>query len=425
MTKLPLPKLVLPRTRTQRIGLVLILLFTSAVLLWLLWFPKKLNPSAPVGSWLTLQARTLEHHLGLIGTILPVHQETLAAPFTGLIQDVLVQEGERVTAGQTLIRLNPSQVQIQLRQAQAELLKTQRDLERLRNWDSSPEVSRARRSLHAAKVNLNNAQASLRDTQALFERGIIARMEVDTQTQQVQNQQQNVESTQEELRLLESRGQGEDRAIAEMSLSNAQARYQDLVTQLEQQELNAPFAGFVIPPDISDSNKPVVLQTGLSVNQGAGLLRVVGLDHIQVKAQVSEIDVQQLQMGMQVQVSGDGFQGHVLNGRITSIALQSNMSGGRGVNYDVLVAVDTPPSGLEGIIRLGMSAKLTVTLWRMEQAIAVPAQALQEDPSGNHYVLWRSAPDSPPQALNVIPERAVLQGVQVRGLKAGDIFIPN
>ncbi|MBU9834556.1 hypothetical protein J1786_06955 [Rahnella sp. L72c] len=100
-------------------------------------------------------------------------------------------------------------------------------------WSSSPEVSRARRAEQSARSTLITTQANLRETRALFTRGIVARMEVDALVQQELTQQQDLLSAQDDLRDVKERGQGEERKIAEMGLLNAQIRYQTLKAQSE------------------------------------------------------------------------------------------------------------------------------------------------------------------------------------------------
>ncbi|MFP1952169.1 hypothetical protein [Lonsdalea quercina] len=58
--------------------------------------------------------------------------------------------------------------------------KAQQGVYQLRNWISSPEVTRSRRTVQTARSTLGVTQANLRDTRRLFERGIVTRMEVDT-----------------------------------------------------------------------------------------------------------------------------------------------------------------------------------------------------------------------------------------------------
>ncbi|MEI7368516.1 HlyD family efflux transporter periplasmic adaptor subunit [Pectobacterium sp. 1950-15] len=405
---------------------VLLLIVAFGMLIWLLAGRTSEQENAPQGQWFPVQPQLLENQLGLVGRIQAAMQTTLAAPFEGVIREVLAREGQRVEEGQTLLILDPGQIEIQLRQAQAEVLKTQREVQSLRQWEQSTEVSRARRTLSSARSTFSNTQANLRDTQALFERGIVARMEVDTLKQQIRSQEQDVIAAQEELRTVLARGNGEDRKIAEMELTNAQVRYQALAAQVERQIVKAPFSGVVVRPATPDNGKPVVIQPGSLVSQGTPLFGVIAQERFQVVTRVEETDLHQLQEGMVVNVTGDGFAGQTLTGKVASIDMQADAAdmSGSGAYYNVVVSLDTPLADLRQNIRLGMSARLAIIVYRNEQGIAVPAQAVRTDENGRAYVIYRPTADASPKKINVTLGKTVAQGVEIAGLEAGEVQIP-
>jgi len=416
---------LLTRIRHFPIRSALLVLLTAAAATVFWQSDKASMPQETQAQWVQVQPQLVEQQLGLVGRIQAARQETLSAPFEGVIRDVLVQEGQSVEAGQTLLRLDPAQIEIQLRQAQAELLKAQREVHQLRNWDSGPEVSRARRAVQTARATLEVTQSSLRDTRALFERGIVARMEVDSLAQQVRTQQQDLLAAQDELRTVEARGQGEERKIAEMELTNAQARYQAVTAQSERRELRAPFPGVVVRPSVPEGGKALIAQAGVQVTQNAPLLTVIGLDSIQAITRVEETDLHQLREGMPVQITGDGFAGIMLTGRIATIAVQGNAADapGAAAHYDVVIAVDTPKTEAAQV-RLGMSARLAVILYRNEQGIVVPPQALMTESNGSIYVMFRATADAAPLKIPVVPGQAITQGIEVQGLQAGYVLVP-
>lgn len=408
----------------QRLVLLLALLL-PAICLCVWWVaPSEPETTAEQEMWLPVAPQRLENQLGLVGRIQAAQQQTLAAPFEGVIREIAVHEGQRVERGQVLLVLDPNLVEIQLRQAQAELLKAQKEVALFNNWSSSPDVSRARRVMQTARATLNNTQAALRDTSALFKRGIVARMEVDTLVQQLRTQQQELDAALEELRAAEARGKGEDSQIADMELVNAQARFTMLLEQAEKKTVRAPFSGFVVRPNSVESGKPVTIQPGLSVSAGAPLLTVMGLDTMQVATRVEEADVHQIKEGMPVEITGDGFSGRVLSGQVREIGVQNSANESQGAYYDVIVSVNTPLADLKQDIRLGMSARLAVITYRNEQGIAVPAQALHLDQrSGSHWVFWRASADATPRKVDVGIGQAVAQGVEINGIGAGDVRI--
>jgi len=377
--------------------------------------------------WLPVQPQFLENQLGLVGHIEAAARQTLSAPFDGLIQHVAVTEGQRVEQGQPLLTLDTTQLDIQLRQALAELIKAKRAVQDMQDWIHGEDVIRARRTLVNAELNLNDTEAKLADTRRLFERGIVPRMEVEALEQQLRLQRLDLSASQAELQAAEARGQGDNRRIAEMELANAQARYDSLLSLQVQRELRAPFAGIILRPQKNDSpSATVAIHDGQYVSQGAPLLEIASLERINATARVEESDLYQLREGMPVQVTGDGFNDVVLHGQISSIgaqAIAADMYAG-GSHYDVIVAIDPLTHEQQQHIRLGMSARLIVGTYRAENGLAVPAEALQSDEDGSFYVMYRENMDQAPRRVPVVPGRAVPQGVEVLGMMPGFVELP-
>ena len=378
--------------------------------------------TAPDDRWLHVQPQTLENHLGLVGRIEAATQTTLAAPFEGLVQDMAVAEGQRVERGQHLLTPDTTQLDIQLREALAAQLKAQRTVQDMQNWPQGEEVARARRAMTNAQLGLTDTQGKLADTRRLFERGIVARMEVDALEQQARTQQLDLAASQAELHAALDKGKGENRQIADMELANAQARYQALQTLHAQRELHAPFAGIVLRPRKQEGGGSVpMLQPGMRATQGTPLFELTSLERIKAVSRVEEADLHQLSEGMPVQITGDGFDGTALQGRIEAIGVQgtpSEMYGG-GTTYEVTVAIDPLlPAQLQRI-RLGMSARLAIVTYRAENGLALPAEALHQSGEGSTFVIHRKTMHEASRQVAVTPGRAVPQGIEVFGLESG------
>ncbi|WJM83769.1 HlyD family efflux transporter periplasmic adaptor subunit [Dickeya chrysanthemi] len=413
------------KTRKQRllaIGALVLTLFVAAVSF------RHADTGAADGvqaQWVRIEPQLLENQLGLVGQIQATTRMTLSAPFEGVVREVRVREGQHVGKDHILLSLDPALLEIQMRQAQADVLKAQREVQQYRQWEKGAEVSRARRAVANARQELSNTEANLRDTQTLFARGIVARMEVDSLTQQVRTQRQDLLTAQEELATVLARGQGEERKIAEMELLNAQARYQALEAMYAHRDITAPVAGFVVRPATPENSRTVMVQPGVQVTQGTPLLTLIGQDRLQVLARVEETDLHLLQEGMPVQITGDGFAGQELAGHIAAIAVQGSETDGQsaGARYDVVVSVDSDLSDVKPAIRFGMSARLAVILYRNEQGIAVVPEAIQTDEHGQTYVFYRPTPEAPVSRVPVTPGRSVVQGVEVQGLQAGYVQV--
>lgn len=126
--------------------------------------------------WLTVNADPLVHQIGLVGKIEPEKTITLTAPFDGNVQDKLVELGQRVEAGQPLLRMDPALLEVQLRDALSTQLKARRTVREMQDWLNGPQVARARRTLRTTEMSLRNVERRLAESRTLYSRGIIRAM---------------------------------------------------------------------------------------------------------------------------------------------------------------------------------------------------------------------------------------------------------
>ena len=102
------------------------------------------------------------------GQVVPQHKASLSFPLTGVVSSVAVQEGDKVTAGQTLVTLDTAILDADVSQAQAGLAAAQTQVRYLKRIGTDQEhidsaqadVDRAQADLDAARATL--AQATLK-----------------------------------------------------------------------------------------------------------------------------------------------------------------------------------------------------------------------------------------------------------------------
>ncbi|AZF22067.1 efflux RND transporter periplasmic adaptor subunit [Pseudomonas sp. R3-52-08] len=372
--------------------------------------------------WLAVKPDPLVHQIGLVGKIEPDTTITLTAPFDGNVLANLVEQGQRVEAGQVLLRMDPATLEVQLREALSAQLKARRTVQEMQDWDSSAAVSRARRSLRTAEMTAGNTQRKLTESENLFKRGIIPRNELDDLKQQTQQQQLDLTAARSELQQALEQGKGVYRQIADMELTNATVKYDALHTLLEGKEVKAPFSGIVVPAPGnsttsqggSTNNAPV--QAGSKVSQGQVLFGLANIERLKIVAKVSELDINQLHQGQAVEVMGDGFDGERLTGSVSVVSGLAIANDSQG-SAQFAVTLSIPrltPRQLQRV-RLGMSARLTIVTYNNAQAIVVPSEAIGPDGT----VEYRAAMDKPVERVKVTTGQSTAQGIEVFGLKPG------
>ncbi|MFN3355240.1 MAG: efflux RND transporter periplasmic adaptor subunit [Pseudomonas sp.] len=410
--------------RKRLLGALLIAVLVAAG--WALRSPAD-GPADTAEQWLAVKPDALVHQIGLVGKIEPETTLILTAPFDGNVLANLVEQGQRVDAGQVLLRMDPATLEVQLREALSAQLKARRAVQEMQDWDSSPAVSRARRSLRTAEMTAGNTQRKLTESDNLFKRGIIPRNELDDLKQQAQQQQLDLAAARSELQQALDQGKGEYRQIADMELTNATVKYEALRTLLEGRDVKAPFSGIVVPAPGNNSpqgggNNTAPIQAGSKVSQGQVLFGLANIERLKIVARVSELDINRLHQGQAVEVLGDGFDGERLSGSVSVVSGLAIASDSQGsAQFPVTLSIpQLTPQQLQRV-RLGMSARLTIVTYNNAQAMVIPSEAIQADGT----VAFREAMDKPVERVKVTTGQSTAQGIEVFGLKPGFVRVKS
>jgi multidrug efflux pump subunit AcrA (membrane-fusion protein) len=152
---------------------------------------------------------------------------------------------------------------------------------------------------------------------------------------------------------------------------------------------------------------------------------VIGdLENYSVKANVDEIDVAKVRVGQAVRVTGDAFDGMVLNGKVTSVAAQASgdNSARTGLpTFPITVQIADVTPEQRAKIYIGMSANLSIIAYENEEAIVVPLSALHGDDDKRTVNVRTGATV---QAVPVTLGLSTPDGVEIRGgLKPGDVVM--
>jgi multidrug efflux pump subunit AcrA (membrane-fusion protein) len=415
--------------KKRLLGVVLMVLVAGVGITLLSRQSPAANPPGNAEQWLAVKVDPLVHQIGLVGKIEPDTTITLTAPFDGNVQANLVEQGQRVDAGQVLLRMDPATLEVQLRDALSAQLKARRTVQEMQDWDSGQQVGRARRNLRTAEMSASNTQRKLTESENLFKRGIIPRNELDDLKQQAIQQQLDLAAARGELQQAMEQGQGEYRQIADMELTNATVKYDALRTLLDGKEVKAPFSGIVVPAPGSNSSGPgggnnnAPVQAGSKVSQGQVLFGLANIEKLKIVAKVSELDINQLHQGQAVEVMGDGFDGERLTGSVSVVSGLAIASDSQGsAQFPVTLSIPKlTPQQLQRV-RLGMSARLTIVTYNNDQAIVVPAQAISRG-DGVMTVEYRAAMDKPVERVTVTTGQSTAEGVEVFGLKPGFVKV--
>ena len=381
------------------------------------------NSPRPQGSEhsLIVKPHPFSTSIDVVGNVTPGESVNVTAPFDGTLKVVRADFGGNVTTGSTLFVMDTFDIQQKHNDALTAYLKAAQSEAEMADWTASPEVARARRGVMSAEQDLKETQRKLAESQDLFSRGLVARMEVDGLTQQQRSQQTALSTANEDLAVALQRGAGPNRAEAKLGLESAKARLHDIVMQQAGAELIAPASGiFVRPPNDKVAGDGGGLHVGQRVSKGQLLGAIAKAGVVAITARLSEADAITVHVGQPVMATGPGFGEQPFAGHISNISGEATPSDtlGGGATFTVTALLDGAPARAATTIRVGMTANLSIITYTNPRAIVVPPDALQgAGPNASLSVSTSGKKEYRPVKLG----RAGPDGVEVlSGIRSGE-----
>ena len=332
----------------------------------------------------TVEPRPLVSRLTVVGTIEPGSTLNVVAPFDGIVTEMQVEYGSRVTRGDVLLVLDTFELAMRIREAQAAVLKAAQRVADLKSWGNSPDVARARRGVATAELALEDTQRRLQETKVLLDRGIVPRNEYDGLQQQVRTEAMALAAAKQDLDAALERASPANRRIADLELENAQGKLDDLTAQRAGAVVRAPVAGVVLRPPAARATgpgqaPPDAIAVGFRATRGQTLFGIADLETLAVTAKVDEIDVNRVRVGQPVTITGEAFDGEEIAGRIAHVAAQASTreGGGRVAEFDVTVRLSALTEAQRRRVRVGMSTHLSIEVYANAAAIVVPPDAVR------------------------------------------------
>ncbi len=239
---------------------------------------------------------------------------------TGIVSDVLVQEGSRVTAGQLLLRLDcrPQQAEVLARQAQ--LAAAQAIYDRVRNGPRPDEVAVGEAAVGYAQASADEAQKTLQRTLALQEGVTVTTARILQVERDARIAAAQLEEARARLSLLRAGSREEDIRDAKALRDAAAAELDGARARLEQCSVYAPADGIVL--DILVNRGQFV---SLAVPQS--LMRIAAGGDSRVRAEVALSDLPHVCPQQHATIAAEALANAAIPAHVASISPQVTRPG--------------------------------------------------------------------------------------------------
>jgi HlyD family secretion protein len=146
-------------------------------------------------------------------------------------------------------------------------------------------------------------------------------------------------------------------------IAAAQARITALEATLDQVRLEAPFAGTVTSVQVNPGDQAA---------PGSPIFRIDDLSRLLVDVQVTEVDINRINVGQPATMSFDAILDEEFSGKVIEVAQVGNVVQGL-VNFNVTIQLDDTG----GKVRPGMTAAVNIVTDLVENALIVPNRAVR------------------------------------------------
>lgn len=372
---------------------------------------------------MTMEAGAFDSTISLRGHLVPGRIVAVVSPIESHVSTVHTAPGQQVAEGDLLVELDAGRLAAEHRQTQIEYIKARDRLAQIENWENGAEMARARRALRRAKMGLDDAERNLKRITFLLEQGIVPASEHEEAQRQRQSRQLDFEEAERESKAVRAQGSPEERQIAKLEAENARGRLRTHEEKLDQTGILAPISGVVMATEGESGSKP--LARGRPVSQGEMLLRIADFNSVSVATRIDEVDVRKVQVGQQAWITGPGFPGLELKG---SVARVSSRASGDGrlrntPKFEIVVALDKLPAEALVRLRVGMSAHVTIVVYRQSEAVLVPIHAVEQS-AGQAWIHVVDPETEAVERRGVELGLTTLESVEVvEGLSPGDTIV--
>ncbi len=326
----------------------------------------------------------------------------IGSQMTGVVTEVLVDEGETVKAGQELIHLDAREIKAAVVQSQGALAQAEARLRQLNELT----LPAARETLAQAKASLVDAQSTYDRTSSLFKNGFSPNSALDEAQKNLDVAKAQVRSA--ELQVFTASPGGSDDVVAETQVKQALATLEAAQSRLAYTTITAPRDGTLI-------NRSV--EKGTVVQAGKPLLVLAPNGISQLVIGVDERNLGLIALGEPALASADAFPDQKFEAKVSYINPSVDIT---RASVEVKLDVGTPPA----FLRQDMTVSVDIEVGRRD-AVAV---------IGTRYI--HDLQSDTPWVLAAVKGRAVKRTVKIGlrglndveildGLALGDLIIPS
>ncbi|PQA95853.1 efflux transporter periplasmic adaptor subunit [Chryseobacterium shigense] len=283
--------------------------------------------------------QNMEDKVMATGKIVPKEEIEIKPNIAGIIDKILVDEGDKVTAGQLIatVRIIPNIADVN---------------------NAQQEVVNSQLQISNAKMNVDNMQKQYSMQEKLYKQGVISKQEYLNSQQQLYTQQQTLKNANQQLATAQKRLQ--------IVKTGATPELQGLATT----QIRSKAAGTVLEVPVKVGSQVIEAN---SFNAGTTICSIADLNSLIFQGEIDEAQAGKLKQGMDMKIVIGALQNKTFPGKLTMIAPKGKDNLGT-IKFPVEGDVRNPNNEY---IRAGFSANGEIVLKSEKNALLLDESLVQ------------------------------------------------
>lgn len=261
-------------------------------------------------------SKNTDNKLFLTGTIEAI-EVNVSSKVAGELISIKVEEGEKVSVGDTLALIDATEYMLQYQQALAAERVAEAQYLLLSRGTRKEDIKQAEENLKQAEANYKNAKDDYERIQNLFKTGSISTKQLEDLRTRYEIAEAQLNSAQQFLEKLKVGARQEEIDAAKARYEQASAQTKLLKKKVEDCTVVSPTSGYI--------TKKIVEQ-GELVTFGSPLFRISNLDELYVMVYLPETELPKLKLGKNAEIKIDAFPEKTFTGTVVYISPEAEFT---------------------------------------------------------------------------------------------------
>ena len=293
-----------------------------------------------------VQRISVQRSVELSGTLISPDQARVSSEVAGIVRDVLIEIGQEVKAGQELVRLDSTELNLALQRAESALRQTEAQLGITQGKQAPPDDQIA--GVRTAAANRDDARSQLARAQESFSKGLSSRADFDTAQTRVKVADAAYQAAIENVQSLKA------------SLQDRRAAHDLAKKKVEDAVIRSPLAGAIAERTV---------QIGEFIRENTPVATIVRMSPLKLKTGVQEKYANLVRVNQMVDFKVEPYPNDTFHGRIAYISPAVDQA---SRTFTAEILVDNPAHRLKP----GFFAKGDILVNRDTNVLAVPEETV-------------------------------------------------